>query len=125
MTTVAKIAVAAVRRYVLRSKEAEARNVVRSIAQVIVASWEAETYSAKPAPPAKKKLQSFPAIPSTVPRGTKYPSSPADWSAWAPIKFEMDQPQYYQYEVRAAKDGESADVIARGDLTATARRRPS
>jgi len=28
----------------------------------------------------------------------------------------MYQPMYYQYEVRAAKDGESAEVIARGDL---------
>jgi hypothetical protein len=28
----------------------------------------------------------------------------------------MDVPQYYQYEVVAAKDGKSAEVIARGDL---------
>ena len=28
----------------------------------------------------------------------------------------MDMPQYYQYEVRAAKDGNSADIFARGDL---------
>jgi hypothetical protein len=28
----------------------------------------------------------------------------------------MTSPQYYQYEIKAAKDGKSADIIARGDL---------
>ena len=28
----------------------------------------------------------------------------------------MDAAQYFQYEVRAAKDGQSAEVLARGDL---------
>ena len=28
----------------------------------------------------------------------------------------MIDPLYYQYEVRAAPDGKSADIIARGDL---------
>jgi hypothetical protein len=51
-----------------------------------------------------------------VPSGVPYLSSPADWAAWAPLKFAMDTPQRYQYEVRAARDGMSADVIARGDL---------
>jgi hypothetical protein len=28
----------------------------------------------------------------------------------------MDMPQYYQYEVKAAKNGESAEILAHGDL---------
>jgi hypothetical protein len=55
-------------------------------------------------------------VPKAVPRGQKYQSSSADWKAWAPLRFEMTEPQYYQYEIRAAKDGESAEIIARGDL---------
>ena len=39
-------------------------------------------------------------------------------TAWAKIGFSIQEPQYYQYEVVAAKDGKSADVIARGDLDA-------
>ncbi|HEY6462750.1 MAG TPA: hypothetical protein VIY73_21420, partial [Polyangiaceae bacterium] len=57
-----------------------------------------------------------PAVPKAVPRGTKDQSTPADWKPWAPIKFSMESPQYYQYEVRAAKDGGSEDIFARGDL---------
>jgi hypothetical protein len=64
----------------------------------------------------RSKLVSFPPVPRTIPKGTKYQSSPADWKPWEPIKFEMDGPQYYQYEVRAARDGLSADIFARGDL---------
>lgn len=108
------LAIHGVRKYLLQSKEAEARNAVPQIARNIAASWERETLP--PTPRAKKKLQSFPAIPPTVPRGTKYQPSEKEWATWSAIKFEMDQPLYYQYEVRAAKDGESADVIARGDL---------
>jgi hypothetical protein len=46
----------------------------------------------------------------------KYQSTLADWKSWEPIRFSMDAPQYYQYEVRAAKDGQSAEILARGDL---------
>jgi len=46
----------------------------------------------------------------------KYQSTPADWKPWAPIRFEIDSPQYYQYEVKAAADGQSCVATARGDL---------
>jgi hypothetical protein len=110
----AALAIHGVQRYLLQSKEAEARNSVSFIARAIAADWERETLP--PTPRAKRKLRSFPPIPQTVPRGTKYESSEKDWATWSALKFEIDQPQYYQYEIRAAKDGESADVIARGDL---------
>jgi hypothetical protein len=65
---------------------------------------------------ASKKLFSVPATPKVIPRGAKYQSSREDWTPWARLRFEMSSPQYFQYELRAAKDGESADIIARGDL---------
>ena len=58
----------------------------------------------------------MPAVPAAIPRGAKYQSSADDWKAWAPIQFKLEAPQYFQYEIVAAKDGKSADVLARGDL---------
>ena len=109
----AGIAIEGVRKYLLAVKEIEAIINVQSIAQAIVTDWEREP------PPGTKhatKLRSFPAIPKDVPRGVKYTSKPDEWKAWDAIKFSVTQPQYYQYQVRAARDGQSADVIAHGDL---------
>jgi hypothetical protein len=61
-------------------------------------------------------LVSFKAVPPDVPHGQKYQSSAADWAPWKTIGFSIAEPQYFQYEVVAAKDGKSADIIARGDL---------
>ena len=108
----ASLAISGVRKYLLESKRAEARNAVEQIAKDYVAWWEHDDGKSR----GKRKLASFPPVPKTVPRGTKYSSTPDDWTPWAPLHFQMDEPQYYQYEVRAARDGLSADVIARGDL---------
>jgi hypothetical protein len=109
---VASLGISSVRTYLSKSKQAEARNAVGQIAKDYAAWWEKEDGK----PRARKRLVSFPAVPKAVPKGVKYQSTPADWKPWSPIKFEMDAPQYYQYEVKAAKDGESAEIIARGDL---------
>ncbi len=103
--------------YVTNSKIAEAKNALTFIAKYYVEWWETERENGldgKPKP--RPKLISFPAVPKTVPRGTSHQTSAADWKPWAPIHFEMAAPQRFQYEVRAAKNGESAEVIARGDL---------
>lgn len=110
----ASLAIYTFRRYLESAKAAEAQAVVAEIARSYVTLWERE--ETKPVARAKKKLVSFPPVPSTVPHGQKYASQPGDWKAWAPMRFEMTEPQYFQYEVKAAKDGESADIIARGDL---------
>src|SRR5262249_30172574 len=107
-------AVASVRRYLAQAKLAEARAVTESIAKSYAEAVNVTPPPGKPMP--KKKLVSLPAVPQTVPRGTRYQSAPGDWTAWDAIHFSMGGPQYYQYEVVAAKDGQSADVIARGDL---------
>jgi hypothetical protein len=108
----ASLGVSSVRKDLANAKAEEARNTVGQIGKDYVASWEREDGK----PRARKKLVSFPPVPKTVPRGVKYQSSPADWKPWEPIRFSMDAPQYYQYEVVAAKNGESAEIVARGDL---------
>lgn len=108
----AALAVSSVRKYLPHAKQAEAKNTLGQIAKDLAVYWETEDID----PHAKKKLVSLPPVPKFVPRGTKYASTPADWKPWGAIRFEMEQPQYYQYEVKAAKDGESAEIIARGDL---------
>ena len=108
----AAIAVTGVRKYISSAKQAEAKNTVAVLAKDVVTDWEREDGK----PVTKKKLVSYPAVPKVVPKGMKYQSSTADWKPWAPLRFEMSAPQYYQYEIKAAKDGESAEIIARGDL---------
>jgi hypothetical protein len=114
----AALAVSGVRRYIVRTKQAEARNVVGQLAKSVAMWWEREDVDAKGKLISfkTKKLFSIPATPREIPKGTKYQSSPDDWKPWQQLHFEMAMPQYYQYEIKAAKDGESADIIARGDL---------
>jgi type IV pilus assembly protein PilA len=108
------VAISGLRSYIAQAKVAEARNCIGQIGRDYVAWWERDDPGQPPR--AKRKLRSFPPVPATVPRGTKYQSTAADWKAWAPLRFTMDVPQNYQYEVRAAKGGETAEIIARGDL---------
>ena len=108
------LSVYSARRYIQDAKMAEAPNTLGSIALAYGA-----TFKELPEPGKKatiKKLVSLPAVPTSVPRGVKYQSSPDDWKAWSPIHFALTEPQYYQYEVVAAKDGKTAEIIARGDL---------
>jgi type IV pilus assembly protein PilA len=106
----ASLAIAGVRKYLGEAKSAEARATVSQIAKSYVAWWDQGKARGK------RKLASFPPVPKTIPRGTRYTSTPADWKAWDALHFQIDQPQFYQYEVQAAKDGRSAEVIARGDV---------
>ena len=89
----------------------EAFTKVEEIAKAITTDFDAQT-----TPFAKRKLRSFPPVPKIVPRGVKVQTKPDEWTAWSPIKFSITTTQHYQYEVRAAANGESADVIAHGDL---------
>jgi hypothetical protein len=107
------IGVYGVRRYLTDAKAGEAPAVLAQIAKSYSATL-ADPEAAKHHAP--KKLASLPAVPATVPRGVKYQSSADDWKAWAPIHFALVDPQYFQYEVVAAKDGKSAEIFARGDL---------
>ena len=108
---IAALSAHSVRKYVLNSKQAEARNIVGQIAKDYSSSWSA---ALKKTP--KQKSWSLPAVPKSVPRGQKYQSKPGDWQAWKRIGFSFQDPQYYQYEVIASQDGSTAEVVARGDL---------
>lgn len=109
--TGATIGVYAVRQYLLRAKQAEATHTIGRLSLGLSREWKAAGPGA-----AKMKLVSYPPTPKTVPKGERYQTSSADWKPWTPLAFEMTEPQYYQYEIKAAKDGKSADIIARGDL---------
>lgn len=107
------ITVVATERYLVSAKAAEAKAVLG----LIVKAYQQSLRDPDPAQPKRpRKLVSLPAVPATVPRGEEYQSKPEDWKAWAPIRFGLSAPQRFQYEVVAAKDGKSAQVIARGDL---------
>jgi hypothetical protein len=99
---------AAAHGYALDVMRAEARSNVQAIAKGVAAMHESST--------AHPRLATLPPVPRAVPRGKPYQSTPADWKAWSPIKFSLEAPQRYQYEVRAAAGGLSADIYARGDL---------
>ena len=104
------------RRYLAEAKRAEAAIVSADIATHL-SDWVDHENAADPKHHAKVRLFSLPPVPAAVPSGTKFQSSHADWKDWAKIGFEMTDPQYFQYEVKAAKDGQSADIVARGDLS--------
>jgi hypothetical protein len=112
----ASAAIFGVRQYITESKKVEAISAVRFIGKDYATVLEGEAPDGKPTRKKPTKLHSFPAVPKEVPRGVAYQSTPADWKGWEELRFQMDGPQRYQYEIKAAKDGKSADIIARGDL---------
>ena len=109
--TAAALGVFAVRKYLVNAKLAEVRNTVGQITKSLVASYEAESMKGP-----HHKLTACPPVPKTVPRGVVFQPAPADWKAWAPLRFEMSGPQRFQYEVKLDKTGKHAQVIGRGDL---------
>jgi hypothetical protein len=102
------------RRYMQDAKSAEARVVLAQIAKSYAVTLLEPPAAGKR--PGLKKLVSLPAVPATVPRGVAYQSAAGEWKAWEPIHFSLSEPQRYQYEVVAAKDGKTAEILGRGDL---------
>ncbi len=111
-------AISSVRKYLVKTKQVEVKTTLREIGRDVVSWYEADYADAKGklVDRSKKRLSSIAPTPNAIPKGVKYQSSPEDWKPWEQLKFEMSSPQYYQYEVKASKDGKSADIIARGDL---------
>jgi hypothetical protein len=114
LASVAALWQASVKTTRAEAKTAEAKDRLLEISRRISYWWLADD------PPraltTTKKLFSLPAVPKVAPRGETYQSSPLEWASWRKIGFSMNTPQYFQYEVRAAKDGQSAEIIAHGDL---------
>jgi len=103
-----------VRKYLSYAKIEEARRILRAIAERELEAWRSS-------PPGQRQLVSLPPVPQEVPHGNKYASVAADWKPWESLHFSLDQPQYFQYSVVAARDGQHADVIGRGDLDGNGR----
>jgi hypothetical protein len=109
----AAMTVVATERYLTNAKAAESKAVMA----LIVKAYQYSLQESEAAAPKKaRKLVSLPPVPLNVPRGEAYQSKAEDWKGWAALQFSLAEPQRYQYEVVAAKDGKTAQVIARGDL---------
>ena len=98
--------------YLGATKLAEVQEGLKAVVRAYVTDFDREDPKV---PQAKKKLVSYPAVPKTVPRGTSAPLTAADWKGWSKLQLALPTSRY-QYEIKAAKDGLSAEIIARGDL---------
>lgn len=126
----AALAISGMRKFMAAAKTAEALNGVGMLSADATAAYERERLDARGAPITHRLCPSASrAVPPSLAdvRGKKYASSPADWSADAPteagfacLRFQLDAPQYYQYQYRAsgtgAKAGDAYTAEAHGDL---------
>lgn len=110
------LAVHGVRRYIARSKTAEATHNLGRIARAVRSQAEAGTCGKKVCPvffPA-----SAPSVPKVTPKGEKYSSTKADWNqpAWKALQFEISLPQYFRYTWITSKDRKKIEILAYGDF---------
>jgi type IV pilus assembly protein PilA len=127
----AALAIFGVKKYVTNAKTAEARNTLGAISKNAAGAWSREIMAGSVLPDtqtaagANALCKSASAVPSAVPKGVKYQSSTAagaDYNAgsadtgWVCLRFQMEGPQYYQYNYTAAADNSKFDAIAMGDL---------
>jgi type IV pilus assembly protein PilA len=125
----AVLAIYGVRKYIANAKTTEARNSLGQIAKDAAAAVEREKGSATVTTGMSNILRQFCAtstvVPGTIPKAQKYQSVPSEWTGadsttgWTCLKFEMEEPQYFQYQYSAidtsAVSG-SFVAIAHGDL---------
>lgn len=111
----AVLGVYGVRKYISSAKAAESTVTVGYIGK-----RAAETYEEREGTYCPSATSPVPAAASAI-RGMKYQSSADDWTrdqkanaGFACLKFELSQPQYYQYDYRST--GHTFEAIARGDL---------
>jgi type IV pilus assembly protein PilA len=132
----AVLAVYGVRKYIANSKTAEARNSLGQISKDAATAYEKESMTiagvlaqGSASATLRQLCTTSTPVPSsgTAPKGSKYQSSPGDWSAdsatagkgFACLKFSMDAPQYYAYTYTtsgSAAQGDSFTAQALGDL---------
>ena len=111
----AVLAVFGVRKYISSAKTAEAMNTIGHVGKISVEAHEARegTYCPSATSPVPADTRMI--------RGRKYQSDDKDWfrdksanAGFSCLKFEMTQPQYYQYDYRST--GHTFETTARGDL---------
>ena len=125
-----------VRKYVINSKTAEARNALGRMAGAAAITYENETMAPAVLPTqtstvllrtlCKTASTSVPTSPAMI-AGRKYQSSPADWnvdsagnSGFSCLHFTIEQPQYFMYSYAISGSGnvpgDSFLGTANGDL---------
>jgi type IV pilus assembly protein PilA len=129
----ATLAIYGVRKYLLNSKTAEARNNVGQMAKDAKAAFERESMPStilaggdKAAVSNKLCAKAKQPVPlnMTDVQGAKYQSKPSEWNdpddmaanaGFPCLKFQVTDPQYYQYMYDVPAAGQFA-AIAQGDL---------
>lgn len=127
----AALAIFGVKKYVTNAKTAEARNTLGAISKLAAGAWSREIMLGSVLPDgntvagANQLCTDAVPVPSDKPPpGVKYQSKVAgnaDYNTgsatagWICLKFQMDGPQYYQYDYKSTA-GASFSSIAKGDL---------
>ena len=126
----AALAIYGVRRYVASAKTTEARNSLGAIAKSASAAFDREGMAGTVLDLGERSSRSDTLCVTSAPvpastagiAGRKYQSAPSEWSTdpgWVCLKFQMKDPQYYQYQYVSNGTGEVTDgfvAYARGDL---------
>ena len=134
----AALAIYGVRKYILNSKTAEARNGVGQMAKDASAAYSREGMAATVLALGdstgvtnricSKATNTVPSSKTAI-QGRKYQSSPSEWATgdqyngWTCVKFSMQDPQYYMYGYDAsgsAAEGDTFTASAAGDLDGNA-----
>jgi type IV pilus assembly protein PilA len=130
----AALAIYGVRRYILNSKTAEARNGVGQMAKDASAAYSREGMDSKILALGEstgvtnricgKATNTVPSSKTSI-AGKKYQSKPSEWSTggqfdgWTCVKFSMQDPQYYMYGYDAQGSNAATATFtasAQGDL---------
>jgi type IV pilus assembly protein PilA len=133
----AALAIYGVRRYILNSKTAEARNSLGQMSKDASTAYNREgmdpgVLGLNAATGVSNRLcgsttTTVPAVKASI-KGKKYQSAPTEWKTgdqaigWYCVKFSMQDPQYFMYDYKASTTtgvaGDTFNAIAQGDLDA-------
>ena len=121
----AVLAIYGVRKYIANSKTTEARNSLGEIKNDQASAFERETGGTTVLAPSgttallRQLCPAAAVVPGAIPASAKAQSDKASWAGdpgWACLKFALEQPQYYQYQVTGGGTTGAYVALARGDL---------
>ena len=127
----ASIAIPAFVKYVQQAKTTEVAPNLKAIADGAATYYTAEHYTPAGLPLPERQFPTTTSafadttpsrVPETIPPGTKFSSSPADWDKqpWIGLKFRIIKPHYYRYRYFSTNSGSAGvdrfSTRAEGDL---------